>query len=258
MSGPQPWAGGPAGPATPPGAASAAGYPVAPPSAVPRRLQGHRLLYVLVSVIGCVAVILVAITVLLRPSKPTCGLTRYQPPSGPPVAAQHVYTSSQYHYTIGYYDSQGGGIPQPQVSTDGNNLVLSYGTLGALRFTAVPPNGQTPEQVATAFVDSLGVNAQEIYQLPNAQVGYQIGYGAAWDIVPQSGSGSGGLTRLIVQVAQRGNLDILAVCEGPFVRFSPNGTNDGHPSPADTPVALLADEPIDAVAWPGESSPFSR
>lgn len=224
-------------------------FPVAPHVAVPQKLRTHRLIYVLVSVIGCIAVVLVGVAVLLRPATPTCGLACYRPPVGPAVTAQHTYTSSAFGYSIGYYDHSG-GLPAPQVATSASSLVLDYGNNGAIRFTGLRPNGRTPAQVAAQFVSSLGVGAQEAYQLPNSQVGYQVGFGAAYDVAPQSGTGSATPQRLIVQVAQRGNLDILAACEGSYLRFTPDGANNGHPSPADSIIASVTDIPLNAVTWP--------
>jgi hypothetical protein len=229
-------------------------YAVAPHTAVPHKLRSHHLLVVLVVVLGVLGVLLVGVTILLRPSKPTCGIACYHPPTGPPVSAAHTWTSSRYHFSVGWFDDAG-GLPAPHVATDAADLVLDYGDNGVIRFAGLPADGRSPEEVATQFVTSLGVQAQEAYQIPNAQVGYQLGFGAAYDIAEQSSSGSGGQTRLIVQVAQRGPLDILTASEGPYVRFTSGGVSDGHPSPADSVIASVADAPINSVRWPGDPAP---
>ncbi|MDQ1699086.1 MAG: hypothetical protein QOG34_949 [Frankiaceae bacterium] len=241
----------PAAPPPPPPASVVMPYPVAPTTAVPRRLSHQKMLYLLAGGLGAVGVLLAVIAIIARPSPSNCGLTCYRPPTGPPVQAGHPYTSSQYGFSLTYFDVPGAGKVTPASQAD--NLTLDYGKAGLLQFKGVASNGQTPQQVVEAWVAAHLPDAQQSYVVPNASVGYQLGYGAAYDVAPQDGSGSANPTRVIVCAAVKGNVAVLAIVIGEYRKFSFDGLNDGHPSPADMIAAFFADPDQNTVLWKGDA-----
>lgn len=242
----------PSAPPPPPPASVVMPYPVAPTTAVPRRLSHHKMLYLLGAGLGVVGVLLAVVAIIVRSGPGNCGLTCYRPPTGPPLQTGHQYTSSQFGFTLTYYDVPGAG--SPSVGNQPDSLTLDYGKDGILQFEGVAASGQTPQQVVEAWVSNHLPDAQQAYVVPNAAVGYQIGYGAAYDVAPQSGSGSGAATRAIVSAAVKGKVAVLSIVTGEYHKYSfeDGGLNDGHPSPADTIAAFFADPDVNTVLWPGD------
>ncbi|MDQ1746023.1 MAG: hypothetical protein QOD07_286 [Frankiaceae bacterium] len=226
-------------------------YPVAPTTAVARRIGHHKMLYLLGAGLGAVGVLLAAIAIVAKPGPGDCGLTCYRPPNGPPVQAGHPYTSSQFGFAVTYFDEPGGKV-SPASQPD--SLTLDYGSDGAIQFKGVAASGQTAQQVVESWVSNHLPDAHQAYVLPNAAVGYQLGYGAAYDVAPQGGSGSGNTTRAIVSAAVKGNVAVLAIVLGDYHKYSfeNGGLNDGHASAADSYVALFADPIVNTVLWKGD------
>lgn len=241
-------------PATPPPPPSSVRmpYPVAPTTAVPRRLSHHKLLYLLGAGLGAVGVLLAAVAVIAKPSPAKCELTCYRPPTGPPLQTGHQYTSSQYGFSLTWYDDPG---EQISPATKPDSLTLDFGDDGVMQFLGVATNGQTPQQIVESWVSNHLPDAQQSYVVPNASVGYQIGYGAAYDVAPQGGSNSGNGTRAIVSAAVKGNVAVLSIVLGGYQKYSfeQGGLNDGHASPADSLIALFADPDVNTVLWKGDT-----
>jgi hypothetical protein len=227
-------------------------YPVAPTTAVPRRLSHQKMLYLVGGGLGLVGVLLAVVAVVVRSSPANCGLTCYSPPTGPPLESGHAFTSSQYGFTLTHYDVPGAGSVTPATQPD--SLTLDYGRDGVLQFKGVAANGQSPQQIVEAWVNGHLPDAHQAYVLPNASVGYQLGYGAAYDVAPQGGSTNGNPTRAIVSAAIKGNVAVLFVVLGEYHKYSfgDGGMNDGHPSAADTVAAFFADPDLNTVRWKGD------
>jgi len=223
-------------------------YPVAPTTAVSRRLSHHKLLYLLAAGLGAVGVLLAAIAIIAKPGPGNCGLTCYRPPTGPPLQTGHTYTSSKLGFSVTWSSEK--ATPK----SEADRLTLDYGDTGLIQFRGVATNGQSPQQIVDSWISSHLPDAQQAYVLPNASIGYQVGYGAAYNIAPQGGSGSGNGDRVIVEAAVKGNLAVLAVVLGGYEKYSfeSGGLNDGHPSAADSLIALYADPFVNTVLWPGD------
>ncbi|MBV9097875.1 MAG: hypothetical protein JO079_07450 [Frankiaceae bacterium] len=232
----------------PPPASVTMPYPVAPTTAVPRRLSHHKLLYLLAAGLGAVGVLLAAVAVVVKPGPGSCGLTCYRPPTGPPLQTGHVYTSPQLGFSVTWSSRR--ATPK----SEADRFTLDYGDSGLIQFRGIPLKGESPQQVVDAWVSAHLPDAHQAYVLPNASIGYRLGYGAAYDVAPQGGSGSGNPTRVIVVAAAKGNLAVLAVVLGAYQKYSfeSGGLNDGHPSAADSLVALYADPIVNTVLWPGD------
>ena len=60
--------------------------------------------------------------------------------------------------------------------------------------------------------------------IPNAMVGYHAGYGEAADCWPQGSNSSYMKMRLLVMVAVKNDLALVAAAVGPFRAFGPDGS----------------------------------
>ena len=60
------------------------------------------------------------------------------------------------------------------------------------------------------------------YKIPNAMVGYQPGYGEAADCWPQGANSSYMKMRVMVMVAVKNDLALVAAAVGPFRPFGPD------------------------------------
>jgi hypothetical protein len=240
-------------------------YPAATPRRVGRasRLSHRSLLAILSGLVAGFVVILIIVSVASSPAAPSqCqGLTCAAPlKTGPPVATGPLYANSQFGFTARVIESPILGIA-PTASTANNQLTLTYSQsgneIGTVQLEGVADsNGETAEQIVESTVNQVASGQQQlVYTLGGAMVGYQPGFGAVYSVTPDSGDGQSNPVRVIVMASVEDNLAIVAVATGIFSQFdSSNG--DGHPSPADTPIAIAGDPVIDSVLWPGQTSLF--
>ena len=210
------------------------------------------MLYLLGAGLGAVGILLAAIAIVVKPGPGNCNrLTCYQPPTGPPLQAGHQYASSQFGFGLTWFDQPGETISP---KSDADRLTLDFGSDGIMQFRGVAANGQTPQQVVESWVAGHLPDAQLAYVVPDASIGYRMGYGGAYNVAPQGGSGSGSGTRAIVFAAIKDNVAVLSVVLGDYQKYSfeNGGLNDGHPSPADSFIAMLADTDVNTVLWKGD------
>jgi hypothetical protein len=241
------------------------GYPAAAPERVAgtRKLShGHVLSWLLGGLAGLVA-ILIVVSLVAKPAPPgNCqGLTcSVHPPIGPPVEVGQLYTNPEFKFTARVIDSSLLGVA-PVESTAGGELTLTFSSggsnLGELQLAGESDNGRTAEQIVESVVNQIANGAQLAYVIPGSMIGYQLGFGAAYNFDSDSGDGQSATDRIIVMASIKQGLAIVAVAAGPLVRFGDGHgqVSDGHPSIADLAVALGADPIVDSVLWPGQSSP---
>ena len=240
-------------------------YPAAaPPRVAATSKLSHR--HVLSGLLGGLAglvVILIIVSVVAKsaPAVNCEGLTcSAHPPVGPPVEAGQLYTNPKFNFTARVIVSPLLGIA-PTVSTANNDLTLSYASgstsLGELQLGAVSANNRTPEQIVEAVVNQIANGAQVAYVIPGSMVGYQLGFGEAFNFSPNSGDGQAGTDRVIIMAAIKNGIAIVAIAAGPLVKFGDGQgqLNDGHPSIADSVIALGGDPVVNSVNWPGQPSP---
>lgn len=176
---------------------------------------------------------------------PECG----RPPIAPPVAINPRFTASTGDFSVSYP-----GPEMPYESTlDANGVRLTYvgGDGGQLRLFAEPAANRTPRQVADALIKKTFPGATTAYEIPSAAVGYQPGYGEFADVFPHTGSGSFARVRVVVLVAEKNGLDLIATATGPYREFGPHfGT--GRPSAANLELALDMDKYVNSFTWRGD------
>ena len=114
---------------------------------------------------------------------------------------------------------------------------------------SAPP--QTPARMSIAGRVTSGTPAHPV---PNAVVGYQPGYGEVDDVYPQSSDGSYTHDRLVLMVAVKNNVALVAEALGPYDPASPGGSSDtGHPTGVSLAVAaFLLDPLVNSFMWHGD------
>lgn len=175
---------------------------------------------------------------------PDCG----RPPNTTPVANLPQFVAPGGEFTVAY--------PPPgsryAVSTADNGVAarLTAGDGGLLRLFSEPARGRDARQVVEQLLAGQYPNADVAYELPNATVGYQPGYGVVANFQPP------GLSnrldhRAIVIAAVKDDLALVAAAEGPFRRFSPD-FGPGPPSGANVEIAIDMGQYVESFSWRGD------
>jgi hypothetical protein len=103
---------------------------------------------------------------------------------------------------------------------DGDNAVMLFGG----------PTDSNPRDIAQRVVHKVSANATLSYEIPNARVGYEGGYGEIDDFAPLNSSGSYNPQRVVVVVAVKNGVALVAAAAGPTYWPAQAG---GHPSGAE-------------------------
>ncbi len=233
---------------------SVTGYAVPPGSytVAPRRGPKYFMtlgVWALVLAIGMAILNVVDARVPDVPSRYVCPPDCGRPPTGFPVAINPRFTAPGGEFSVSY--------PTPgaayDVSTDerGVTAVWTGGDGGTMRLAGRPAEGRTATDIAQTLVDSIFPDARRVYELPNATVGYQPGYGAAYDFRPLAASGQADLLRVIVVVAVKNDFALIAVAGGPFREFTPS-FGPGPPSPANLQIAQDMGKYVNSFSWRGD------
>ncbi|MGI9163058.1 MAG: zinc ribbon domain-containing protein [Mycobacterium sp.] len=176
---------------------------------------------------------------------PDCG----SPPKGVPVSINPRFTAADGSFSVAYpaagtaYDIRidGGGVTATFIRGDG----------GKMRLTSQPANGRTPKDVARAFVTATYPSARAAFELPNAMVGFVPGYGEVLDVFPPEFGAGGTRMRLVVVVAVKNDLALIAGAVGPFHEFGPT-FGPGRPSPTNVQIAEDMGRYVNSFRWRGD------
>lgn len=216
-----------------------------------KKTSNRRLVVVWVLAIGLVAAGLVSLSgALEKPSAryvcpPDCG----SPPIGEPVTANPRFTSADGSFSVSYPAS--GAAYTITTAPDSVTADLQAGDGGTMRLFGQPARGRTPEQIATELVNSTFPDTKVAYTIPNAMVGYQPGYGMVADCWPQGATASYSRMRVLVLVAVKNDVALIAGAVGPYHAFSPE-FGSGKPSGANLQIALDMGKYVNSFAWAGD------
>ena len=233
---------------------SVTGYGVPPGSyaVAPRRGPNYIVtlgVWSLVLAIGMVILSLVDAWVPDVPTRYVCPPDCGRPPTGFPVAVNPRFTAPGGEFSVSY--------PAPgaayDVTTDdrGVTAVWTAGDGGTMRLAGRPAEGRTASDIARALVNSVFPDARMVYELPNATVGYQPGYGAAYDFRPLAASSKADMLRVIVVVAVKNDFALIAIAGGPFREFTAS-FGPGPPSPANLQIAQDMGKYVNSFSWRGD------
>jgi RsiW-degrading membrane proteinase PrsW (M82 family) len=216
-----------------------------------RQSTSRRVLLTLTCVLGATAVAAVGVSVVITPTLPAyvCPPDCGRPPLGSPIATNPRFTSADGSFSFSY---PGPGTAY-EATVNENGVVLNFvaGDTGTLVLFGEPARNRTPQQITDDLIQENYPDAEVDYEIPNASVGYQPGYGVVADEYPQDSTGTYTRLRLLVMVAVKNDVALVAAAAGPYHEFSPHfGT--GHPSGANLQLAMDMAKYVNSFAWRGD------
>ena len=176
---------------------------------------------------------------------PDCG----SPPQGRPVSANPRFTSADGGFSVGY--PAPGTAYDVRIDDKGVTATFTSGDGGNIRLTAEPAAGRTAQDVARAVVTSRFPTATKAFEIPNAMVGFEPGYGEVADIFPLNLDTSYTRLRSVVVVAIKNDLALIAAAVGPYHEFGPN-FGPGRPSPTNLQIAEDLGRYVNSFRWRGD------
>jgi hypothetical protein len=169
-------------------------------------------------------------------------------PPGPPVLTFQRFTPEDGTFSVDY-DTRGGAKVTLNPTADIVSLV--YGRdVGAATLFGEPAHGRTPRQIARGLINAYFPGASTDYEIPNALVGYQPGYGEIDDFVPASSTSSSTPLRVLVMVAMKHGFALIATADGPAL--DPKRAPSGHPSGANLFTAGIIGDFVNRFTWQGD------
>jgi hypothetical protein len=166
-----------------------------------------------------------------------------QHPTAPPVAVKTYprFTSKDGAFSVAY-------LPAANITKSDDGITLTFDRFdGEIRLFGTPANNRTPRQIVEQYIQKNYRTAQTAYQIPNAMVGYEPGYGEVDDFSLQDPNAASTGGRLLVMTAVRNGLALVAVAEGPMIRFTPR--TSGHPSAVNMMIAQLMGNSVNSFTW---------
>lgn len=176
---------------------------------------------------------------------PDCG----RPPTGEPVSANPRFVAADGSFSVAYPSP--GTAYDVTLEDDGVSAVFTAGDGGTMELFGVPAAGRTAEQVVDDLTKEKQPDATLAYVLPNATVGYQLGYGAVLDVYPPGGTNGGKRTRIVVIAAIENDLALVAAAIGPFSEFGPS-SGPSLPSGANLQLAADLGKYVNSFLWQGD------
>jgi hypothetical protein len=165
------------------------------------------------------------------------------PPTEPPVAIKTYprFTSADGAFSVAY-------LPAADVRKSDDGITLTFDQMdGEIKLFGTPANNRTPRQIVEQYIHSNYRTAQTAYQIPNAMVGYEPGYGEVDDFSLENPNAASKRGRLLVMTAVKNDLALVAVADGPMVRFTPR--NSGHASAVNMMIAQLLGNSVNSFTW---------
>ena len=231
-----------------PGYALPAGTYAAPPE---RRTSRTGLVLTWVLVIAVIAATLVGVSALIAkpPVRYMCPPDCGRPPTGTPVEINPRFTAADGTFSVSY-PAEGTAY---KITTKPNGVTADFlgGDGGTLQLFSEPAANRSPQDIATALVNETFPDTRTAYEIPNAMVGYQAGYGKVADCWPQGANSSYLRMRVIVMVAVKNDIALVAAAVGPFHQFGPD-SGIGKPSGANLQIALDMGKYVNSFSWRGD------
>ena len=220
-------------------------------SAAPVRHSRARVLLIWFSAIAVIALVLVGVTMLITkpPVRYACPPDCGRPPTGTPVEINPRFTAPDGSFSVSY-PAEGAAY---KVTTKPNGITadLLAGDGGTMQLFSQPAANRSPEQIAKDLIKQTFPDTRTAYLIPNAMVGYHPGYGEAADCWPQGSNSSYMKMRVMVMVAVKNDLALIAAAVGPFRQFGPD-SGSGKPSGANLQIALDMGKYVNSFSWRGD------
>jgi hypothetical protein len=179
---------------------------------------------------------------------PDCG----RPPLGTPVETNPRFSGDDGAFSVAYPgEGSAYDVTFDPPGVNGVELEYTAGDTGTLTFFGEPAADRTAKQVVQHVIESRYPGATVDYEIPNASVGYQPGYGVVADVFPTSSSATYTRLRVIVMAAVKHDYALIAAAVGPYHRFGPD-YGDGHPSGANLELAMDMGKYVNSFRWRGD------
>lgn len=217
----------------------------------PRRPGANRVPVGWLSIIATLAVLFSALGVALTPKvstymcPPDCG----RPVSGLPFARNPFFTAANGDFSVAY--PAAGTIYRVTTEPNGVTAFWTSGDGGTMHLFSEPANGRSPRDIARSVIRKERPGAVFAYEIPNAMVGYQLGYGEVDDYWPTSSTARNNRERILVMAAVKNDLALIASAIGPFHEFGPD-FGPGHPSAASLEIAQDLSQYVNSFTWRGD------
>lgn len=176
---------------------------------------------------------------------PDCG----RPPSGLPVATNPRFEAPGGEFSVSY--PAPGAAYTVDIAADGVTARWTAGDGGTIRLFSQPAAGRDAKQITAELLEQAYPGAVPAYELPNAAIGYQPGYGVVADAQTLETVGQSDRLRVIVIAAVKNDLALIAAAVGPHREFTP-AFGPGPPSPANVQIAQDLGKYVDSFKWRGD------
>ncbi len=238
----------------PDAAESFAGYAMPPGAYAARPQRGPKYFvtlgfWIVGIALGMMALSVVSLRISHAPNNYVCPPDCGRPPTGLPVATNPRFVAADGSFSVSY--PAAGATYDVTKDDTGVTAVWTAGDGGTVRLFSEPAAGRTAEQIAAALLAQDYPDAQKSYELPNAMVGYEPGYGEVADDWPKGTSADAEHLRIIIIVAVKNDLALVAGAVGPFHQFGPD-FGPGPPSPANLQVAQDLGKYVNSFTWRGD------
>ncbi len=240
--------------AEPPGTASYEGYAVPAGRYRSRPVRGPRYfatvgLWLIFLMAALAALTLIDTQVVDVPSRYVCPPDCGRPPTGLPVAANPRFEAPGGEFSVSY--PAPGAAYEISIEPDGVTALWTAGDGGILRLFGEPADGRDGRRVVEDFMAESFPESITIYELPNATVGYQLGYGQVANFQPLGSSNTRDLLRVIAIAAVKNDVALVAVGVGPYREFTPD-FGPGPPSAANLQIAQDMGKYVNSFSWRGD------
>lgn len=217
----------------------------------PRRTSRRRLVVTWLLAVAVVAAGLIAVSASISkpPARYACPPDCGRPPTGTPVAVNPRFAAADGGFTVNH--------PTPssayRITTQPNGVTAEFlaGDGGTMRLFSEPAADRSAKEIAKALVKKTFPDTRTAYEIPNAMVGYQPGYGEVADCWPQGSNSSYARMRVMVMVAVKDDLALVAAAVGPYHEFGPD-FGFGKPSGANLQIALDMGKYVNSFSWRGD------
>jgi hypothetical protein len=173
---------------------------------------------------------------------PDCG----RPPVAEPIESNPRFVSPDGAFSVQYPGP--GSAYEASLAPDGVDLKFTAGDTGTMALFGMPAEGRTPKQIAHELMRLKYPNATVDYEIPNAMVGYEPGFGMVADEYPQDAGNTFTHLRIVVMVAIRNDYALVAFAVGPYHEFTRDfGT--GHPSGVNLQLAIDMGKYVNSFRW---------
>ena len=205
-------------------------------------------------VVTTVAATLAGVAAVLTPKiasyacPPECG----RPPSGTPVMGLPRFTSTGGEFSVSYPTQE--SAYEVALSDNGVTATFTGGDTGVMQLFSQPARGRSARDIVIATLAKRFPDAKVDYQIPNAMVGYEPGYGVLADNWPQNASASFTRQRILVMAAVKNDLALIAFATGPYRTFGPD-SGPGLPSAANLQLAEDLGKYVNSFQWGDATTP---